>query len=68
MEKKYYKYNIAEMDALLTPYFYKETELKKTTDDKEYMQKVGFFANLKQFAGLNRKLMYRMLFKRRLLR
>ena len=65
MDKEYYKYNIEEMDRLLEPYFYKETELEKTTDDKDYMRKVGFLSNMRQFAGLNGKLMYRMMFKRK---
>ena len=64
MEKKYYKYNIQEMDHLLTPYFFKETELKKSRNDEEYMKNAGFLANLKSFVKLNGKLIYRILFKR----
>ncbi len=65
MDKKYYKYNIEELDCLLTPYFYKETELEKTKDDETYMQNAGFLANLKAFARLNGKLIYRILCKRK---
>lgn len=64
MDKKYYKYNIEEMDRLLSPYFYMETEIEKTRNDEAYMKKVGAFANLKSFAKLNGKLIYRMLCKR----
>lgn len=64
MDKKYYKYNIEEIERLLASYFYKETEMEKTVNDKNYMQKVGFLSNLRQFAGLNGKLIYRILFKR----
>lgn len=64
MEKKYYKYNIQEMDHLLIPYFFKETEIKKSRNDEEYMKNAGFLANLKSFVKLNGKLIYRILFKR----
>lgn len=64
MDKRYYKYNIPEMDQLLSPYFYKETEMEKSKNDEEYMKNAGFLANLKSFGKLNGKLMYRILFKR----
>lgn len=65
MDKKYYKYSIEELDSLLTPYFYKETELEKTKEDEEYMKNAGFLANLKAFARLNGKLIYRIICKRK---
>lgn len=64
LDRRYYKYNIEEMDLLLTPYFYKETEMEKDSSDADYMQKVGVWKNLKLFMVLNGKLIYRMLFQR----
>lgn len=64
LNKRYYKYTIEEMDHLLTQYFYIETEIEKTRNDEAYMKKPEFFANLKSFAKLNLKLIYRLLFKR----
>lgn len=63
MDKKYYKYNIKEIDMLLNSYFYKEYYLEKDREDKEYMKSTSIYKNIKQFFILNVKLMYRLIFK-----
>lgn len=63
LNKKYYKYNIKELDILLTPYFYKEEYITKEKDDKKYMSRVSILTNIKFFFKLNGKLIYRMIFK-----
>lgn len=65
MEKKYYKYNIEEIDKLLEDYLIKEEYLYKEQDDNKYMSKNGVIFNLKMFFKLNGQLIYRMLFKRK---
>lgn len=64
MDKKYYKYNIKDIDILLNKYFYKECYLNKQKDDDEYMKKISFIVNLKLFFRLNAKLIYRIFTKR----
>ena len=65
MEKKYYKYNIKELDLLLKEYKYEEKEfIKENNINKEYMKKVGIFKNIKLFVSLNCKLLYRLVVKR----
>lgn len=65
MEKKYYKYNIKELDLLLKEYKYEEKEfIRDNNINKEYMEKVGIFKNIKYFVSLNCKLLYRLITKR----
>lgn len=65
MDKKYYKYNIKEIDNLLSDYFYKEELFNKTKIiNKNYMDKVSIFKNIKGFLTINGKLIYRLIFKR----
>lgn len=65
MEKKYYKYNIKELDLLLKEYKYEEKEfIRGNNINKEYMNKVGIFKNIKLFVSLNCKLLYRLVVKR----
>lgn len=65
MEKKYYKYNIKELDLLLKEYKYEEKEfIRGNNINKEYMNKVGIFKNIKFFISLNCKLLYRLVVKR----
>ena len=65
MEKKYYKYNIKELDLLLKEYKYEEKEfIRRNNINKEYMNKVGIFKNIKFFISLNCKLLYRLIVKR----
>ncbi len=65
MNKKYYKYNIKELDNLLSDYFYKEELFyKKKNINKSYMDRVNIFKNIKGFLSINTKLIYRLLFKR----
>ncbi|MBP3339625.1 MAG: hypothetical protein J6L69_09510 [Lachnospiraceae bacterium] len=63
MDKPYYKYNIPEMDELLSKFKYKEGYLKKKQEDYEYMQKESVVCNVKRFVELNGKLMGRMFWK-----
>ena len=66
MEKPYYKYNIKEIDNLLGCYFYKEEYFKKLkTENKNYMDNVSVFKNIKLFFKLNEKLIYRLIAKRK---
>lgn len=64
MKKKYYKYDIKEIDKLLDKYLLDEYYLEKDKDDDAYMNRDGIILNLKKFFVLNGKLLYRMLFKR----
>ena len=65
MKKKYYRYNIKDMDSLLSDYFYKEDYFKKDKIcNRDYMKRVSFFSNLGMFFKLNGKLIYRFWFKR----
>lgn len=65
MNKKYYRYNIKELDRLLEEYKYEEKEfVRENITNKKYMNKVGIFKNIKFFINLNCKLLYRMIFKR----
>ncbi len=66
MNKKYYKYNIKELDKLLSDYKYEEKLFNKTKiENKNYMDRVGILKNTAMFIKLNGKLLYRLLFKRR---
>lgn len=65
LEKKYYKYNIEDIDKLLEKYVLKECYLDKSQDDNEYMSRDGIIFNLKMFLKLNGQLIYRILFKRK---
>lgn len=64
MLKPYYKYNIREIDELLTAYLYKEDYYeKKKIETKGYMTYVGVFRNILYFIKLNSKLIYRVSMK-----
>lgn len=66
ISKPYYKYNIKEMDELLTDYLYKEKYYKKKKiETKGYMNRVGFIRNMAYFIKLIAQLTYRMVFKRK---
>lgn len=63
-KRRYYKYSIKDMDKLLTGlgFFYDEDDYYKSSilmDD--YMEKVSFLSNLKMFADLNFRLIYRVI-------
>lgn len=65
MNKQYYKYNIKEIDALLSSFLYKEEYFSKQKEEtKDYMQHVCIFKNIYSFLKLNTKLLYRLLLKR----
>ena len=65
MTKKYYKYNIQEIDLLLSEFFYKEEYFYKTkTETVGYMDRVGVLRNIGLFLKLNGKLLYRIIAKR----
>lgn len=64
MSKPYYKYNIKEIDELLSEYLYKEDFFeKKKTETKDYMNYVGLIKNTIYFIKLNSKLIYRLIVK-----
>lgn len=66
MSKPYYKYNIKEIDELLTEYLYKEDFFeKKKIEANEYMNYVGVIKNTIYFIKLNSKLIYRLIAKRK---
>lgn len=64
LDKKYYKYNIKDIDNLLEKFFIEESYLNKENEDDEYMNKKCYINNIKKFFILNGKLIYRILFKR----
>ena len=69
MSKKYYKYNIKELDILLSNYKYKEDYFYKTKiENKNYMDKVSFVSNILMFFKLNGKLLHRIFSKRGLIK
>ncbi|MBQ8164885.1 MAG: hypothetical protein IJZ94_03630 [Clostridia bacterium] len=62
MEEQYYKYNIKNLDVLLSKYFYKEEYFLKTKEaTKDYMDYVSIFKNIWLFLKLNGKLIYRLI-------
>ena len=63
MQKKYYQYDIKEMDELLNDFLWKECYLQKKQEDHEYMGRIGVITNIQMFLKLNGKLIYRILFK-----
>lgn len=64
ISKPYYKYNIKEIDELLTEYQYKEESFeKKKIETKGYMDYVCVFKNIIYFIKLNCKLIYRLIMK-----
>lgn len=66
MNKEYYKYNIKELDKLLSDYKYKEDYFyKEEIKNKDYMNKVCFLTNIFMFLKLNWKLLYRVFIKRK---
>ena len=69
MNKKYYKYNIKELDILLSNYKYKEDYFYKTKiENKNYMDKVSFVSNIRMFLKLNGKLLHRIFSKKGLIK
>lgn len=67
--KKYYKYNIKDLDILLSDYKYKEKYFYKTKiQNKNYMNKVSFISNVIIFLKLNEKLLHRIFSKRGLIK
>ena len=66
LAKPYYKYNIKEIDELLTEYLYEEDFFKKEkVETREYMSYVGVIRNILCFVKLNSKLIYRLIIKRK---
>lgn len=64
MSKPYYKYNIKEIDELLSVYMYKEDFFeKKKIETKDYMKYIGILKNTLYFIKLNGKLIYRIFSK-----
>ena len=67
--KEYYKYNIQDIDILLSDYLVEESFFSKEgEDDKNYMSMRGILWNIVLFLLLNIKLLYRIIFKRRKMR
>lgn len=65
LKKPYYRYNIREMDELLTSFFVKEGILRKKVcaEDTVYMERVGIAENTSDFIKLNRELINRIVFR-----
>ena len=64
MSKPYYKYNIKQIDELLTEYLYKEELfVKEKIETKAYMSYVGIIRNILYFIKLNGNLVYRLIAK-----
>lgn len=64
LSKPYYKYNIRQMDELLTEYLYREAYFEKDKQETEgYMNHVGLGKNVRYFINLNSRLLYRMIVK-----
>lgn len=64
MDRPFYKYNIKEIDELLTPFLYQEEIfIKKEELNKGYMDKVPLTRNVALFFSLNYKLIHRALKK-----
>lgn len=64
MIKPYYRYNIKQIDKLLTEYLYKEDFFdKKEIQTNEYMNHVCLIKNILYFMNLNGKLIYRLIVK-----
>lgn len=65
MSKPYYKYDIKEIDALLSDYLYNEGKYEcKEVINKHYMDKVNPIANVYMFFKLIFRLIYRVIFLR----
>lgn len=61
MKKPHYKYDIKEMDDMLTPYFMSEKMFEKAKiETTDYMDKVSVLHNLKMFFKLNCELIRRL--------
>ncbi|MBE5806579.1 MAG: hypothetical protein E7313_07755 [Clostridiales bacterium] len=64
MIKPYYRYNIKQIDNLLTEYLYKEDFFdRKEIQTNEYMNHVCLIKNILYFMNLNGKLIYRLIVK-----
>ena len=63
MKKPFYKYNIPDMDNLLSGFDAKVFYLEKKREDKAYMRKISILQNVKAFLSLNGKLIQRLMFK-----
>lgn len=64
MKKKYYKYNIKDLDNILSNYLYKEDYfLKEETIHIDYMDKISNFTNIGLFLKLNARLIFRLVIK-----
>lgn len=62
LTKKYYKYNIKEIDYLLKDYLYKEDIfIKEQEENKTYMERVSILKNISLFFTLISKLIIRII-------
>lgn len=63
MTKPYYRYDIRELDALLTPYLYTERYFsdRGVRVTQGYMDQVSLWENIRLFLRLNRELLRRMM-------
>ena len=65
LERKYYKYDIRQMDELLTDFIYKEEYFyKNEIKTPDYMERCSIFKNIGMFLSLNFRLLFRIIFKR----
>ena len=61
MKRPWYKYNIRDIDRLLSGYLLGEFKLKKHREDREYMTGYSVFENVKMFFKLAGVLVYRLI-------
>ena len=60
--KQYYKYDIKEMDNVLSDYLFKEQLFYRECEDEEYMSCKTFWKNFGLFFKLNSQLLFRLIF------
>ena len=66
LDRPYYRYDIRQMDELLTPYLYAEQEYEcREIINQHYMDHVGFLPNVGMFLKLTGRLLFRLLTKRK---
>lgn len=64
LNKKYHKYNIKEIDNVLSEYLFEERQYYKSETDEDYMAGNKFLKNLVLLFKLNGQLFFRFFFKR----
>ncbi len=65
MDREYFRYDIHEIDELLSMYSYTECYLRRVCEDEKYVKPVSLPVNISMFVKLNRILIYRFIFRRK---